>query len=301
MPVRIGRVSSREAERATLAIVSTNAGAGIVTTWSPPGSGSGGKSSARSVRRWNVAVPATISTSCSAGRSSSETSPPGSWRTTSSSRRAGRTTCPSRSTVGLERDAQADLHVGRAQLDAPSSAASCTPESACTALRVEATRVTVCSCASSSATRSTASRWTPLIGDRSHRGCGDVDRRRKDRKRAGDDAQRVVDGSGGVCQSCRSDSRRWSRRSVKRRTMSEASGSAAMRSAVAPAGVEDGRVVAAAEARADGREGLVGVLAREVHGDLARPGDAGGAAAGEQLLAVSAEGLGSERPGWLDA
>ena len=67
MPVRIGRVSSREAERDTRAIVSTNAGAGIETTWSPPGSGSGGKSSARSVRMWKRAVPPTISTSCSAG------------------------------------------------------------------------------------------------------------------------------------------------------------------------------------------------------------------------------------------
>ena len=50
---------------------------GMVTIWSPPGSGSGGKSSARSVRMWNFAVPATTSTSCSAGRSSSETSPAG--------------------------------------------------------------------------------------------------------------------------------------------------------------------------------------------------------------------------------
>ena len=99
MPVRIGRVSSREADRATRAMVSVKAGAGMVTIWSPPGSGSGGKSSARSVRMWKRAVPATTSTSCSAGRSSSETSPAGSWRTTSRSRRAGRTTVPGRSMV----------------------------------------------------------------------------------------------------------------------------------------------------------------------------------------------------------
>ena len=37
IPVRIGRVSSREAERATFAIVSTKAAAGTLTTWSPPG------------------------------------------------------------------------------------------------------------------------------------------------------------------------------------------------------------------------------------------------------------------------
>ena len=116
MPVRIGRVSSRDAERATRLIVSTNAAAGTLTTVSPPGSGSGGKSSARSVRMWNVAEPERISTSCSAGRSSSVASLPGSERATSSSRRAGRTTVPSRSTVGGERNAQADVHVRRAQL-----------------------------------------------------------------------------------------------------------------------------------------------------------------------------------------
>ena len=116
--MRIGRVSSREADRATRLIVSTNAAAGTLTTVSPPGSGSGGKSSARSVRMWNVAEPDRISTSCSAGRSSSDASPPGSERATSSSRRAGRTTVPSRSTVAAQRDAQADLHVGGAQLGA---------------------------------------------------------------------------------------------------------------------------------------------------------------------------------------
>src|SRR3954471_1965179 len=42
----------------------------------------------------------------------------------------------------------------------------------------------------------------------------------------------------------------------------------------APAGMQDGRVVATREARADGGEGLTGVLAREVHRDLARPGEA---------------------------
>jgi hypothetical protein len=96
MPVRIGRVSSREAERATLPIVATNAWAGTVTTASPVGSGKGGKSSPRSVRMWNVAEPETISTSCSDVRSSMVTSEAGSERTTSSVRRAGRTAVPSR-------------------------------------------------------------------------------------------------------------------------------------------------------------------------------------------------------------
>ena len=116
--MRIGRVSSREAERATLPIVSTNACAGTVTTASPDASGKGGKSSPRSVRMWNCAEPETISTSCSAERSSIETSEAGSARTTSSVRRAGTTHGALALDLRLERDAQADLHVGGAQLDA---------------------------------------------------------------------------------------------------------------------------------------------------------------------------------------
>ena len=50
MPVRTGRVSSREAELATRRTVSTNALAGTLTVPSVSGSGNGGKSSARSVR-----------------------------------------------------------------------------------------------------------------------------------------------------------------------------------------------------------------------------------------------------------
>ena len=52
--------------------------------------------------------------------------------------------------LALERDAEADLHVGGAQLEAPPLAVSCTPESAWTALRVEAARVTVWSSVNSS-------------------------------------------------------------------------------------------------------------------------------------------------------
>ena len=54
----------------------------------------------------------------------------------------------------------------------------------------------------------------------------------------------------------------------------------------APARVQDGRVVAAAEGAADGRQGAGGVLAGEVHRDLAGPGDAGGAAGREELVAA---------------
>src|SRR3954470_2095106 len=68
----------------------------------------------------------------------------------------------------------------------------------------------------------------------------------------------------------------------------------------APAGMQDGRVVATREARADGGEGLTGVLAREVHRDLARPGEAGRAAGGEELLAAEAEGIGGDVLDGLD-
>ena len=101
MPVRIGRVSSREAERATLPIVSTKRRA--------PASSRPGRRPARaaagSPRRaacacGSCAVPATISTSRSVGRSSSETSPPGSLRddVEQQARRAARP-CPGASTV----------------------------------------------------------------------------------------------------------------------------------------------------------------------------------------------------------
>src|SRR4051794_33626934 len=57
----------------------------------------------------------------------------------------------------------------------------------------------------------------------------------------------------------------------------------------APAGVEDRRVVAPAERLADGRQRLVGELARQVHGDLARPGDWSGAARREHRVDRDAE------------
>ena len=96
-PVRCGRVSSREAARATRAIVSTNAAAGTVMLPSAGGSGSFGKSSVGSVRRWNFAGPDITSTSCSALRYSSVRSSFGNERTTSSSSRPGTTAWPGRS------------------------------------------------------------------------------------------------------------------------------------------------------------------------------------------------------------
>ena len=116
MPVSTGRVSSREAERATREIVCTNASAGSAMRVSGDGAGSVGKSSARSVRRWNVAGPEISSTSCSAARSSSV-----SW---SAGQRAGDVEQQASRQHGaagaehlrVEGDAQADLHVGREQL-----------------------------------------------------------------------------------------------------------------------------------------------------------------------------------------
>ena len=139
MPVRIGRVSSREAERATLAIVSTNAGAGIDDLGSPPGSGSGGKSSARSVRRWKRAVPATISTSCC--RAQLERHVVAGQLADDVEQQARR-----EDDVARARDlgrsgtrSPISMSVARSSHAAP-AATSWTPESAWTALRVDATR-----------------------------------------------------------------------------------------------------------------------------------------------------------------
>ena len=125
-PVRCGRVSSREAERATRLIVSTNACEGTRMV-EPPGSGSFGKSSSGSVRRWNFAVPETTSTSCCDERYSSESSSFGSDRTTSSRSRPGTTAAPSRSACAGSRDAHAELHVGGLELDAAALRSTSTP------------------------------------------------------------------------------------------------------------------------------------------------------------------------------
>ena len=66
--MRTGRVSSREADRATFSAVATKASVGSEIAVSGSGSGKGGKSSARSVRIWKVALPDVIATSCSAAR-----------------------------------------------------------------------------------------------------------------------------------------------------------------------------------------------------------------------------------------
>ena len=151
MPVSTGRVSSREADRATRAIVCTNASVGSATRPSAEGAGSLGKSSARSVRRWKVAGPQISSTSCSAARSSSVTVSEDSERATSSSRRAGSTADPGRDTSALSGTRRPiSISVASSSGEESAGAEIITPESACTALRVDATRETVCSVASSS-------------------------------------------------------------------------------------------------------------------------------------------------------
>ena len=243
IPVSIGRVSSRDADRATLLTVATNAGPGTWTRPSLSGSGNGGKSSSRSVRMWNVAAPDTISTSCSAGRSSSVTESPGSERTTSTRSRAGSTTAPSRTTSpssGTRRPIS--MSVARSSMP-PSAAISWTPESAWTALRVLAARVTVWSCANN------ASRWVEsLISSPASRSIrmttqvevtviGAVDgvhNRGRGRTMREDRCAGPVHRSARVWQPTRRHGRSSGApsSSVSRRTISNAAGSPAIRSAV---------------------------------------------------------------------
>src|SRR5215216_2105409 len=103
---------------------------------------------------WNAAAPEVIATSCSEGRSSSDTRSPRSARTTSKVSRAGSTASPGRSTsasTGIRRPTSRS--VARSSVVSP-SAFSWTPDSACTALWVDATRATDCSwaCSASRAT-----------------------------------------------------------------------------------------------------------------------------------------------------
>jgi hypothetical protein len=99
---------------------------------------------------WKRAGPQMISTSCSEERSSSVSGPDGSWRATSSMSRAGRTTVPSRSTWAMSGTRRPiSMSVARSSTSPP-AACTCTPDSAWTAERVDATRDAVCSWPSSS-------------------------------------------------------------------------------------------------------------------------------------------------------
>ena len=117
MPVSTGRVSSRDAERATLSTVSTNAGPGTSTRPSASVSGNGGKSSRRSVRMWNVAAAA-HELDVLLGRPQLERHLVARQRPDDVDEQARRQHDGAvADDLALERDAQADLHVGGAQLD----------------------------------------------------------------------------------------------------------------------------------------------------------------------------------------
>ena len=139
-PVRWGRVSSRDAARATRAIVSTKAVPGTVSTPDFGASGRFGKSSTGSVRRWNRAGPETTSTSCCALRYSSVTSSFGSERTTSSKSRPGTTAVPSaESDASRPTRIPSSMSVARSSTR-PSATWIRTPASVWMALRVETPR-----------------------------------------------------------------------------------------------------------------------------------------------------------------
>ena len=106
-----------------------------------------------------------------------------------------------------------------------------------------------------------------------NRGCGHVRNGAKARLGAGSEGEERV------CAQpvdSRSEGGRQPARPRRERTSStarRAPGSCSSERAIFAVGVEDGGVVAATELRADGREALVGELARQVHGDLAGEDD----------------------------
>ena len=109
-----GRVSSREAEPATLSAVATNVSAGSEIALSGSGSGNGGKSSARSVRMWKVALPET-QLDVLLGRAQLERDLRRGQRADDVEQQPSREHDDALAgDLGLERDAQADVHVGRA-------------------------------------------------------------------------------------------------------------------------------------------------------------------------------------------
>ena len=122
MPVSTGRVSSRDAERATLQHgLDERRRRGPATRPSPPAPGTAGSPRGAACGCGTSRRPPTSSTSCSAARSSSET-------LVARQRADDVDEQPRRQHDGaladdlaLERHAQADLHVGGAQLDRPAA------------------------------------------------------------------------------------------------------------------------------------------------------------------------------------
>ena len=145
MPVSTGRVSSREAERATRATVSTNASAGSVMRVSAVRR----RERAGSPRRAACAGgrsprPQISSTSCSAARSSSETRLRGQRADDVEQQARGQDHVAGRCDLGASGTRRpTSMSVARSSGAASATAEIITPDSACTALRVEATRVAV--------------------------------------------------------------------------------------------------------------------------------------------------------------
>ena len=151
MPVRIGRVSSREAERATRAIVSVKAGAGMVDDLVAAGLGQ--RREVLGAQRADVEARGAgddldvllggpqLERHVAAGQLADDVEQQARGEDDRARRaRPGASSGTRRPT---------SMSVARSSHGRPRRAI-CTPESACTALRVDATRETVCSWASSS-------------------------------------------------------------------------------------------------------------------------------------------------------
>ena len=142
-PVSTGRMSSREAARATRSMLSASAAAGILIGSAVARRGSVGKSSAGSTRRWKLELPLRISTSRSASRVSISTVSSASERATSASRRPGSRTEPPPSTVASTAVRRPRSRSVAERVTEPSPASIRTPERAWVAARVETARETV--------------------------------------------------------------------------------------------------------------------------------------------------------------
>ena len=112
MPVRTGRLSSRDALRPTREIVSTSASRSTECSASDSTSGRRGKSSAEYVCSRYVAVPDVTTTAASSGRCSIETSLSGSERAMSSRRRPWNHHGSLARDLRVDRAPQRNLHVG---------------------------------------------------------------------------------------------------------------------------------------------------------------------------------------------
>ena len=149
IPVSTGRDSSREAERATRSMVSSNASRSIACSWAST-AGSRGKSSALKTCSRELYEPETICTVPSSGRYSIVTSLSGSRRASSTSGLPGITTAPSPSTCASSVVRSDSSMSVAASVSTSPSARRRIPESTWTVPRVETARATMPSLATSS-------------------------------------------------------------------------------------------------------------------------------------------------------